>query len=294
MNKKSGLGRGLGALIPNDITSEKKAKINDDGEMVDQVDINLIIPNREQPRRDFDDSKILALGDSIRELGLLQPIVLKRKGSYYEIIAGERRWRACKEIGLKKISSIIKDVDEFTVAQLSLVENIQRENLNPIEEATAYHRLIDEFKITQESLSKIVGKSRSYITNTIRLLKLEDFIQLGISQNIITNGHGRSLLALDTEKKRRLAYDYIVKEGLSVRKTEELVKNFDQIFNKKPLQRTDKPNKKLPEIINIEEELAVSIGTKVTIKESNGRGKILIDFYNIDDLNRILDLIHQK
>ena len=294
MNKKSGLGRGLGALIPNDITVEKKSKINDDGEMIDQVDINLIIPNREQPRRDFDDSKISALGDSIKELGLLQPIVLKRKGSYYEIIAGERRWRACKDLGLKMIPSIIKDVDDFTVAQLSLVENIQREDLNPIEEAAAYHKLIDEFKITQESLSKIVGKSRSYITNTIRLLKLEDFIQLGISQNIITNGHGRSLLALDTEKKRRLAYDYIVKEGLSVRKTEELVKNYDQIFSKQPLQRTHKPNKKLPEIINIEEELAVSIGTKVTIKESNGKGKILIDFYNIDDLNRILDLINQK
>lgn len=294
MNKKSGLGRGLGALIPNDITLEKKSKINDDGEMIDQIDINLIIPNRDQPRKDFDDTKILALGDSIKELGLLQPIVLKRKGSYYEIIAGERRWRACKEVGLKKIPSIIKDVDEFTVAQLSLVENIQREDLNSIEEAAAYHKLIDEFKITQDSLSKIVGKSRSYITNTIRLLKLEEFIQLGIADNTISSGHGRSLLALDTEKKRRNAYEYIVNEGLSVRKTEELVKNYDHFFSKQPLQRTHKPNKKLPEIINIEEELAVSIGTKVTIKESNGRGKILIDFYNIDDLNRILDLIHQK
>lgn len=294
MNKKSGLGRGLGALIPNDVTIEKKAKINENGEMIDQIDINLIIPNRDQPRKDFDESKIVALGDSIKELGLLQPIVLKRKGSYYEIIAGERRWRACKHVGLKKVPSIIKDVDEFTVAQLALVENVQREDLNPIEEAAAYSKLIDEFKITQDSLSKIVGKSRSYITNTIRLLKLEDYIQEGIQTNVISNGHGRSLLSLETEKKRRLAFDYIVKESLSVRKTEELVKNFDTIFNRMPIQRTHKPNKKLPEILNVEEELAVAIGTKVTIKESNGKGKILIDFYNIDDLNRILDIISQK
>lgn len=294
MNRKTGLGKGLGALIPNEIVVDKKSKINEDGEMVDQIDINLIIPNRDQPRKDFDDEKIKSLSESIEELGLLQPIVLKRKGSYYEIVAGERRWRACKLAGMKKIPSIIKDVDEFTVAQLALVENVQREDLNPIEEASAYKNLIEDFEITQDKLSRIVGKSRSYITNTIRLLKLESYIQASISEGIITNGHGRSLLALDTEKKRKKVYDFIVSEGLSVRKTEELVKNYDAYFKPGLHKEQKKSIKKLPEIVDIEEQLAINIGTKVTIKESNGKGKILIDFYNIDDLNRILDIINQK
>lgn len=294
MNRKTGLGKGLGALIPNEIVVDKKSKINEDGEMVDQIDINLIIPNRDQPRKDFDDEKIKSLSESIEELGLLQPIVLKRKGSYYEIVAGERRWRACKLAGMKKIPSIIKDVDEFTVAQLALVENVQREDLNPIEEASAYKNLIEDFEITQDKLSRIVGKSRSYITNTIRLLKLESYIQASISEGIITNGHGRSLLALDTEKKRKKVYDFIVSEGLSVRKTEELVKNYDAYFKHELHKEQKKSIKKLPEIVDIEEQLAINIGTKVTIKESNGKGKILIDFYNIDDLNRILDIINQK
>lgn len=294
MNKKSGLGKGLGALIPNDIAVEKMNKINSDGEMIDQVDINLIIPNREQPRKEFDNDKIETLADSIKQHGLLQPIVLRRKGSYYEIIAGERRWRACKTIGIKKIPSIIKDADEFAVAQLALVENIQREDLNAIEEAFAYNKLIEEFKITQESLSKIVGKSRSHITNTIRLLKLEEYIQDGILKNEISNGHARALLSLDCEKKRRVAYEHVLEEGLSVRKTEDLVKNYDSILGKSKLEVKKINTKKLPELINIEEELALKIGTKVCIKETNGKGKIVIDFYNIDDLNRIIDVIKFK
>ena len=196
--KKSGLGRGLGALIPNESMEAFESKINEHGDLIHEVDINLIMPNKNQPRKVFDVEKIYSLGESIAELGLLQPIVVKKNGSLYEIIAGERRWRACKHIGLKKVPAIIKDVDNSTIAQLALIENLQREDLNPIEEAMAYSRLIEEFEITQEKMSKIAGKSRVYITNTMRLLKLEPYIQDSIIDKKITSGHGRALLSLES------------------------------------------------------------------------------------------------
>lgn len=291
--KKSGLGKGLGALIPTESMQNIEKNINEHGELIQEIDVNLIIPNKDQPRKHFDQERIASLGDSISEHGLLQPIVLKRKGSFYEIIAGERRWRATKHLGVKKIASIIKDVDDFTIAQLALIENVQREDLNPIEEAMAYHKLIDEYKITQEKLSKIVGKSRSYLTNTMRLMKLEPFIQDGIVEGTISNGHGRALLALEEPKKRKMAYDKIVSEAFSVRMTEDMVKNFEKYFKERSTT-INKPHNKLREIVNLEDELSVSFGTKVTIKETQGKGKILIDFYNIDDLNRIIDLINKQ
>jgi ParB family chromosome partitioning protein len=288
MSKKTGLGRGLGALIPGDTDINIKQKINESGDLIDEIDIDLIIPNRDQPRRQFDKEKIEALAESIKLHGLLQPIVLKRKDSFYEIIAGERRWRACKHIQMKKVPAIVKDVDEFTIAQLALIENIQREDLNPIEEAMAFQKLIDLYGMTQENLSKIVGRSRSFITNYLRMLKLEPEILKSIADGIISHGHGRALLGLDNVKDRMKAYDKIVADGLSVRQTEALVKNFEQVF-KAPVKR--KSQKKLQEIIYLEEQLAVHIGTKINIKEKNGKGKIEIDFYNIDDLNRIIDTI---
>jgi len=289
--KKSGLGRGLGALIPNESMEAFENKINEHGALIHDIDINLIMPNKDQPRKVFDAEKISSLGESILEHGLLQPVVLKKSGGLYEIIAGERRWRACKHIGLKKVPAIIKDVDHSTIAQLALIENLQREDLNPIEEAMAFHRLIDEYQITQEKMSRIAGKSRVYITNTMRLLKLEPYIQEAIVSKSISSGHGRAILALDTEKKRRLAYDRIIMDDLSVRSTEALIKNFDKYF--KSPQSKAKALRSY-EITAIEDELSVYIGTKVSIKEKNGKGKIAIDFYNIDDLNRIIEILNRS
>ncbi|MDH8679183.1 ParB/RepB/Spo0J family partition protein [Fusibacter bizertensis] len=286
--KKSGLGRGLGALINNESMEAFENKVNDHGELIHEIDINLIMPNKNQPRKNFDHEKIISLSESIEDHGLMQPIVLKSKGGLYEIIAGERRWRACKHLGLKKVPSIIKDVDESTIAQLALIENLQREDLNAIEEAMAYSRLIDEYQITQEKMSKIAGKSRVYITNTMRLLKLDDYIQAAIAEKVITSGHGRALLGLDNEKKRRKAYDLVLADELSVRATEELIKNYDKHF--KSVESKAKPIRDA-ELVSIEEDLSVYVGTKVSIKEKNGRGKIVIDFYNEEDLSRILDLI---
>lgn len=287
--KKSGLGKGLGALIPNESMEAFESKINEHGELIHEIDINLIMPNKDQPRKVFDVEKISSLGESISEHGLLQPIVLKKTGGLYEIIAGERRWRACKHIGIKKVPSIIKDVDSSTIAQLALIENLQREDLNPIEEAMAYHRLIDEYQITQEKMSRIAGKSRVYITNTMRLLKLDSYIQDAIVSKQISSGHGRAILALDNEKKRRMAYDRILIDDLSVRSTEELIKNFDKHFKVADSKAKPLRNK---EVTAIEDELSVFIGTKVTIKEKNGKGKIIIDFYDVEDLNRIIELIN--
>lgn len=286
--KKSGLGRGLGALIPDESMEDFENKINEHGDLIYAVDINLIMPNKDQPRKNFDHEKIVSLSESIADHGLMQPIVLKKKGALYEIIAGERRWRACKHLGLKKIPSIIKDVDDSTIAQLALIENLQREDLNAIEEAMAYSRLIDEYQITQEKMSKIAGKSRVYITNMMRLLKLDGYIQEAIANKTITSGHGRALLSLDNEKKRKKAFDYILSEELSVRATEDLVKNYEKLF--KEVESKAKPIRDA-EIISMEEDLSVYIGTKVSIKEKNGKGKIIIDFYNEDDLIRILELI---
>lgn len=286
--KKSGLGRGLGALIPNESMEAFESKINEHGDLIHEVDINLIMPNKNQPRKVFDVEKIYSLGESIAELGLLQPIVVKKNGSLYEIIAGERRWRACKHIGLKKVPAIIKDVNNSTIAQLALIENLQREDLNPIEEAMAYSRLIEEFEITQEKMSKIAGKSRVYITNTMRLLKLEPYIQESIIDKKITSGHGRALLSLESEKKRKMLYEHILNDELSVRATEEAAKNFEKVF--KTNQKSTKPAKNI-EISAVEDDLSVLVGTKVTISERNGKGKISIDFYDLDDLNRIIDIL---
>ena len=290
--KKSGFGKGLGALIPNESMEAFENKINEHGELIHDIDINLIMPNKNQPRKVFDPERIQALATSIEEHGLLQPIVLKKAGGLYEIIAGERRWRACKHIGLKKIPAIIKNVDNVTIAQLALIENLQREDLNPIEEAMAYNRLIEEFELTQDKMSKIAGKSRVYITNTIRLLKLDDFIQTAISNKVITSGHGRALLSIDDDKIRKKAFDKVVTDQLSVRATEDLVKNSDK-FLKDNETRQNKSIEKNMEVLNVESQISSILGTKVQIKEAQGKGKISIDFYSMEDLNRIIDLIEK-
>lgn len=288
--KRKSLGRGVEALFSDSSKEVFEHHRNEEGELVYNLDIHLIKPNAAQPRQVFDSEKIRSLSDSIAEVGLLQPITVKRNQGTYEIIAGERRWRACQMLGHKKIPAIIKDVDEATMAQLALIENLQREDLNPIEEAAAYMSLIKEYGITQEQLSKIVGKSRPFIANSMRLLNLESYLQKAIVEGAISSGHGRTLLAIEGEGRRRRIFDKIIEGDLTVRDTERLVKNYESEFTapKKPKRGIEKS----PEIKAVEEELSVHVGTRVSIRETQGRGKIEIDFYDLKDLQRILDILH--
>lgn len=286
--KKSGLGRGLGALIPTEKAQKIEMKINAQGELIQEIDIDLIVPNKNQPRTSFDAEAIAALADSIEQHGLIQPIIVKPNKGTFQIIAGERRWRASKQVGKSKISAIIKDVDAFTIAQLALIENLQREDLSAIEEAYAYEQLISNYHLTQEQLSKIVGKSRSHLTNTLRLLKLEKPMQEAITSGAITHGHGRALLSIDDDKQRQRLFEMMLEEGLSVRKSEEIAKEgFKSSVKKMPRLEKQK------EVVAIENELSSTFGTKVKIKEKSGKGKITIDFYSVDDLNRILEFIQR-
>ncbi|MGX8796513.1 ParB/RepB/Spo0J family partition protein [Fusibacter sp. JL298sf-3] len=286
--KKSGLGRGLGALIPTEKAQKIEMNINAQGELIQEIDIDLIVPNKNQPRTSFDAEAIAALADSIEQHGLIQPIIVKPNKGTFQIIAGERRWRASKQVGKSKISAIIKDVDAFTIAQLALIENLQREDLSAIEEAHAYEQLISNYHLTQEQLSKIVGKSRSHLTNTLRLLKLDKSMQEAIASGAISHGHGRALLSIDDEKLRQRLFDMMIEEGLSVRKSEEIAKEgFKSSVKKVPRLEKQK------EVVAIENELSSTFGTKVKIKEKSGKGKITIDFYSVDDLNRILEFIQR-
>lgn len=282
---KRGLGKGLGALIPADKVQEKKSRVEKDGSLVNEVDINLIVPNRDQPRKYFDKERLEALSSSIKEHGILQPIVLKKKDNYFEIIAGERRWRASLEAGLSKIPSIIKDVDDKTIAELAIIENLQRENLNSIEEAVAYQSLIDDYKISHENVAKLIGRSRVYVTNILRLLNLDDTVKEAIIENKISQGHGRALLALGDEFDRRQILTQIMDDQLSVRDTEKLIKEF---YKERPIKTKPVVS---PEVRHCEEDLSYYMGTKVKIKDKNGKGKLEIDYYDINDLNRIIELI---
>lgn len=290
--KKGGLGRGLGALIPTDSVKNMELSVNEQGELIQEIDIDLIIPNKSQPRKHFDHDLLLSLSESILQHGMIQPIIVKPSNGFFEIIAGERRWRASKMAGVSKISSIIKDVDAFTISQLALIENLQRENLNVIEEAMAYDKLITDYHLTQDKLSKIVGKSRSHLTNTLRLLKLEPYIQEAISKGEITHGHGRALLSIEVPKVRKEFFDLIIRESLSVRKAEAIAQIGESYFLK--VKEHTKIKKVSQDVLSIQNELTTLMGTKVEIKEKQGKGKILIDFYSIDDLNRIIDFLNEK
>lgn len=290
--KKSGLGRGLSALIPTDTVEKIEMNVNEHGELIQEIDIDLIIPNKDQPRKNFDPEALQSLSESIQLHGLIQPIIVRPNKGFFEIIAGERRWRASKQASLGKIPAIIKDVDAFTIAQLALIENLQREDLSVIEEAYAYDKLITEYHLTQDKLSKIIGKSRSHLTNTLRLLKLESYIQDSIASGEITHGHGRAILSFEEPTHRRKFFDLIVLEGLSVRKAEEIAKIGGAYFVKN--ENVVKPIRKLSaDILSIQNELMSNMGTKVQIKEKQGKGKIVIDFYSIDDLNRLLEMMNK-
>jgi ParB family transcriptional regulator, chromosome partitioning protein len=282
------LGRGLTKLIPID-TEEQGS-----GNEVVSVDINSITPNPYQPRQDFDKEEIANLAQSIENQGLLQPILLRKKGVSYEIISGERRFRALKLLGNDKVPCIIKpNIDDHKMVEIALVENIQRENLNDIEQAIAYQRLMIECKLSHDEISKKVGKSRSAITNFLRLLKLPEDIQEKVRQKQISMGHARALLAIDDPKRQRELALSIIAENLTVRDIEKSAQPIALKTKKIPL--TDINEEKDPNIEDQKEKLQYRLGTKVNIiKSSEGKGKIEIHYHTGEDLNRILEILFEN
>lgn len=296
--KKSGLGKGLDALIPagtkkpsisrqNTPASEKKEVISEE-KLIQTLRISEIEPNRQQPRKNFDEDALLELSDSIKQFGVIQPLVVQKKDGYYEIIAGERRWRAAKKAGVKTVPVIIKDYTPQEVMEISLIENIQREDLNPIEEALAYKRLLEEFHLKQDEVAEKVSKSRTAVTNAIRLLKLDARVQQMVIEDMISTGHARALLSLENQEMQYEAANKIFDEKLSVRETEKLVK----------VLQSQKPAKVHVPSVNsfiykdIEEKIKAILGTKVTVDhKANNKGKITIEYYSNDELERIVDMM---
>lgn len=288
-----GLGKGLDALIPvsSDVKNNKRANSSSEKEKGPEtlVKITMVEPNREQPRKTFDEESLNELAESIKQFGLLQPILVQDRKDYYEIIAGERRWRAAKIAGLKEVPVIIKNLTEQEIVEISLIENIQRENLNPIEEALAYKKLLNEFHLKQEEVAERVSKSRTAVTNSMRLLKLAEEVQKMVVKEEITTGHARALLGIEDEEQQIYTAKKIVDEKLSVRDIEKLVKNMN-----KPAKEKKSSEQKNRDFIyqDIEEKLKLSLGTKVSIAaKENGSGKIEIEFYSGDDLERLLDIL---
>lgn len=297
--KTRGLGKGLDLLIPDAVGEAKAKKQTEEkvpessGERTAQetiVKITSVEPNRKQPRKNFDEDALQELSDSIKQVGLIQPILVQDRKDHYEIIAGERRWRAAKMAGLKEIPVIIRDYSEQEIMEISLIENIQREDLNPIEEAQAYKRLLTEFNLRQDEVAERVSKSRAAVTNSIRLLKLNEKVQQMVVDEMISTGHARALLAVENPEEQYTIAQQVFDERLSVRDVEKLVKN---------LHRTVKPKKKAVDdkaleaiYQDIEEKLKTRLSTKVTvIPKGEGIGKIEIEFYNHEDLDRLLDII---
>lgn len=287
-----GLGKGLDSLIPASagITkneSKGKEKASEKGQET-LVKITMVEPNRDQPRKNFDEDALLELSESIKQFGLLQPILVQDKKDHYEIIAGERRWRASKLAGLKEVPVIIKNLTDQEVVEISLIENIQREDLNPIEEALAYKRLLNEFHLKQDEVAERVSKSRTAVTNSMRLLKLSEEVQQMVIDEMITTGHARALLAIEDLEKQYMYAQKIFDEKLSVRETEKLMKNLD-----KPEKQKKEKGKNLDFIYqDIEEQLKTSLGTKVSVSsKENGSGKIEIEFYSSEELDRIVDIL---
>ena len=290
MSKKFGLGKGLGALIPEEEAQEDQKADRNSSSTANLVSINLIKPNAGQPRKAFDEEKIQQLSESIKEHGIIQPILLKKDGDTYSIIAGERRWRAAKAAGLKEVPVIIMDIDEKGVLEISLIENIQRQDLNPIEEAWAFRKLIEDFAFTQEELGRRLGKSRTALSNTMRLLNLDARVQEYLIDGVITEGHGRAILALEEKELQYKLAQKIIDDGLTVRETEKLI---SEISKGKSLEK-QKPEKKMvsdPYIADIKNKLEERFDTKVLISSKHNKGKIEIEYYSNDDLQRIMDIL---
>lgn len=289
--KKGGLGRGLGNLFENveidpEMATDKGSNASEDNKnAVVYIDINEIKPNDNQPRKVFDEEKIEELAASITSYGLIQPIIIRKGEIGHEIVAGERRWRAARKAGLSKVPCIIKELTEEENMVISIIENMQREDLNPIEEAEALNQMIKKFGFNQEEVAKSVGKSRSYVANSLRLLRLPGRIVEMLQEGIISSGHAKVLLSIEDEKKQYLVAEKIVKEGISVRETEKIAKAI--------LDGKKKAEKKIkrPEIIAIEDELKQALGTKVSIKQNGKKGKLEIEYYNREELERIIEIL---
>lgn len=289
--KKSGLGKGLDVLIPEQKTAKGTTNSAPAKTIVKNEEVKLKIteiePNREQPRKKFDEDTLIELADSIRQFGVIQPLIVQKKGDYYEIIAGERRWRAAKMAGLREVPVLIRNYTEQQTVEISLIENIQRENLNPIEEAVAYKRLLTEFELKQDEVAERVSKSRAAVTNSLRLLKLDERVQQMVIDEMISTGHARALLGI-TDKDQQ--YKYALKvfdEKMSVRDVEHMVKKLSEKKEEKPKQ----------EIQNsfiyhdIEEKMKSLLGTRVSIEhKKNNKGKIVIDYYSNEELERLIYL----
>lgn len=277
---KKGLGKGLGAILDSEnILSESPG--------ISELKVNDIEPNREQPRKHFDQEKLQSLAESIAQHGVVQPIIVKKKDKGYSIIAGERRWRAAKLAGLKTIPAIVKDLSSRDTMEIALIENIQREDLNPIEEAEAYQKLMEEHGLTQEIVSKLVGKSRAAVANSVRLLTLSNKVKEMLVGEILTPGHARTLIMIEDEEKQARLADTIVEKNLNVRETEKLV---NEQLNPKE-KKAHKRIKKDINILDIEEKLKSALGTKVDLQHRANKGKIIIEYYSNDEFERIIDLI---
>lgn len=298
VTKKGGLGKGLGkgleALIPEDSSRKVAAKpkretvvekvVKKEEVMVKTSDIE---PNREQPRKNFDEDALLELAESIRQFGIIQPLIVQKKNDYYEIIAGERRWRAAKLAGLKEVPVIIKNYTDQEIVEISLIENIQRESLNPIEEALAYKRLLNEFHLKQDEVAERVSKSRTAVTNSMRLLKLDEKVQQMVIDDMISSGHARALLAVEDKEVQYTLAGRIFDEKLSVREAEKLVKKLQEEEPKKKKEvRDDSFVYK-----DIEEKMKGILGTKVNVThKKNHKGKIEIEYYSNEELERLIEL----
>lgn len=298
--KKGGLGRGLDALFadvpvkePVGSVSERKAGLDTkgtaievNGDSVKYIKIHDIMPNVNQPRKTFNEEKIEELAASIKEHGIIQPIVVRKHKSGYEIVAGERRWRAAMKAELNSVPCLIRELDDEQNMLIAIIENMQREDLNPIEEAEGLKQMTETFGMTQEQVSKSVGKSRPYITNSMRLLKLPEYIRKSISEGELTAGHGRALITVSDEEKREKLWKKIIREDLSVREAEKLVSSEGKEKKKTPLKK-----RKSPDVTRVEEELKTVLGTKISINGNTNKGKIEIDFYSRDELERLIEML---
>lgn len=285
MAKKFTLGKGLSALIPEDA----EENVEENSKML--ISINKIKSDEEQPRKSFDSEKIAELSESIKTHGIIQPLILRKyEEDQYIIVAGERRWRAAKMAGLKEVPAVIMELTDRDILEVSLIENIQRQDLNPIEEAIAYRKLLSDFNITQEELSKRIGKSRVAIANTIRLTNLDERVQQYIIESIISEGHGRALLAIEDKEKQYELAQKVIDEKLSVRELERIIKKFNEDEEKdKVIWSNHYLNPYYKEITN---QLQDHFGTKVNILNKKNKGKIEIEYYSEEDLQRILDIMN--
>jgi len=283
--KRMALGKGLGALLPEFGQAESKTLF--------YCGIEEIIPNRSQPRKHFDESKLQELAESIKEKGILEPLIVRRADQGYELIIGERRWRAAQKAGLKEVPVVVKEVEGREVLEISLIENLQREDLNPIEAAEAFKHLIEEFHISQEDLSKRIGKDRTTITNTLRLLKLPLEVRNQLLQNRITSGHARALLSLENKEKQKELCALIIKKGLSVREAEALAKRWSE-KPKKSIAPIKKQGDLESQLSSLQDSMRKYLGTKVHITQKGKKGKIEIEYYSHEDLERIVETILGK